>query len=197
MAKIGLRHFRYAILTEASDGTASYNGAKTPAKAISCSVSITNNEAKLYADDVIAESDTSFQSGTVQMGIDDEDQTTLAEILGHTVNQSGEMVRNANDVAPYIGLGRIVVKSVNNVRKYKGEFLAKVKMSEPSQEDNTRGESLEYGTTTIEGTIATLANGDWSKTETFDTETEAITWLEGLMAQSNATNTQGNTTTNP
>ena len=71
--KIGLNNFRYAILTEGANGTASYGGAKKPAKAISCSVNITNNSATLYADDVLAESDTSFQSGTVTMGIDDED----------------------------------------------------------------------------------------------------------------------------
>ena len=55
MAKIGLNNFRYAILTEASDGTPTYDGAKKPAKAISCSVSITNNDAKLFADDALAE----------------------------------------------------------------------------------------------------------------------------------------------
>ena len=55
MAKIGLKNFRYSVLTEASDGTPSYAGAKTPAKAVSCSVSISNNEAELYADDGLAE----------------------------------------------------------------------------------------------------------------------------------------------
>lgn len=60
MAKIGLNNFRYAFLTEAQDGTPSYGGALTPAKAISCNVSVNNNDAKLYADDSLAESDTSL-----------------------------------------------------------------------------------------------------------------------------------------
>ena len=67
MARIGLNNFRYAILSEAADGTPTYSGAKKPAKAISCSVEVSNNEAKLYADDVVAESDTSFAGGTVTM----------------------------------------------------------------------------------------------------------------------------------
>lgn len=183
MAKIGLKHFRYAELTEAADGTPSYGTVKTPGKAISCSVSINNNSASLYADDALAESDTSFQSGTATIGIDDEDQATMADFLGHSIDeQTGEMVRNANDTAPYLGYGRIVVKMVNNVRKYKVEFLNKVKFAEPSQDDNTKGESLEFATSTIEGTISTLANGDWSKTKTFATETEAINYLEGLFS---------------
>ena len=95
MAKIGLKNFLFGILTEAENGTPSYGVAQKPAKAISCSVSITNNEAKLFADDGLAESDTSFQSGTVTLGIDDEDLETMATLLGHTIT-SGEMVRNAS-----------------------------------------------------------------------------------------------------
>ena len=184
MAKIGLNNFRYSMLTEAEDGTPSYNGAKKPAKAISCSVSITNNEATLYADDALAESDTSFQNGDVTIGIDDEDTQTMADLLGHTVDETGEMIRNANDIAPYIGLGRIIVKMVGGVYKYKVEFLYKVKFAEPSQEDNTKGETLEFATSTLEGKVSQLANGDWSKTKTFDTKAEAITYLEGLMTPS-------------
>lgn len=182
MAKIGLNNFRYARLTEAQDGTPTYDGAKKPAKAISCNVDITNNEAKLYADDGLAESDTSFNSGTATIGIDDEDTVTMADMLGHTVNNDGEMIRSADDIAPYVGFGRVIVKMINNVRKYKVEFLYKVKFSEPSQSDNTKGESLEFATSELSGTVAALANGKWSVTKTFDTHAEAIAYLEGLMA---------------
>lgn len=181
MAKVGLNNFRYGILTEAEDGTPSYNGAHKPAKAVSCNVSITNNSAKLFADDGLAESDTSFQSGTVTMGLDEDNDQVMADILGHTISQDGEMIRNANDSAPYVGLGRILVKMVNGVYKYKVEFLYKVKFSEPSQENNTKGESLEFGTVSLEGLVSQLANGDWSKSETFNTQNEALTYLESLL----------------
>ena len=182
MAKIGLNNFRYSILSEAEDGTATYDGAKKPAKAISCTVDITNNEAVLYADDAVAESDTSFQTGTVTIGIDDEDQSTMATLLGHEVTADGVMIRSSEDAAPYVGLGRVIAKMVGGVYKYKVEFLYKVKFGEPSQEDNTKGETLEFGTSTLEGQIATLVTGRWSETKTFDTKSEAITFLEGLMA---------------
>ena len=184
MAKIGLNNFRYSPLTEATDGTPSYAGAVKPAKAISCSVSITSNEVKLYADDALAESDTSFQSGTVTIGIDDEDLQTMATLLGHEIDAQGEMVRNSEDVAPYVGLGRVIVKMIGGLYKYKVEFLYKVKFSEPNQDDTTKGEDMEFGTSELEGTIATLANGNWSVAKTFDTKDDAITYLEGLMASS-------------
>lgn len=186
MAKIGLDNFRFGLLTEAQDGTATYGAATKPGKAITCNVSISNNDAKLYADNVVAESDTSFQSGTVTMGIDEDDLATQATLLGHQITD-GNIVRNANDVAPYVGLGRIVTKMVNGVYKYKVEFLCKVKFGEPSQEDNTKGESVEFGTVQIEGTVSTLTNGDWSRAQTFDGKQEAVTYLESLFGTTTPT----------
>lgn len=182
MAKIGLNNFRYGILTEAEDGTASYSGAKKIGKAISCNVEIETNEAELYADDGLAESDKTFKKANVTVGIDDDDMKTMAELLGHTYSEEKGMVRNSNDQAPYVGFGRIIQKIVNGVRKFKVEFLYKVKFAEPSQENSTKGENAEFGTTEIQGTASTLANGDWSDTQEFDTKAEAITYLEGLLA---------------
>lgn len=182
MAKIGLNNFRYGILTENDDGTATYSAPKTPGKAISCNVEVENNDAILYADDGIAESDKSFNKATVTIGIDEDDQTTMAELLGHKVDEeTKEMVRNATDVAPYVGLGRVITKIVDGAYKYKVEFLSKVKFGEPSQEENTKGENTEFATVEMEGTASQLANGDWSKSATFDTKAEAITYLEGLF----------------
>ena len=183
MAKIGLNNFRYGILTEGEDGTATYSEAKKVGKAISCNVEVENNDAILYADDGIAESDKSFNKATVTIGIDEDDQTTMAELLGHKVDaETKEMVRNATDVAPYVGLGRVITKIVNGAYKYKVEFLCKVKFGEPSQEENTKGENTEFATLEMEGTASQLANGEWSKSATFETKTEAIEYLEGLFA---------------
>ena len=181
MAKIGLNNFRYGTLTEAADGTPSYDGAHTPAKAVSCNVSVDNKDAKLYADDTLAESDTSFAGGTVTMGIDEDDLVTMATLLGHTIDAQGEMTRSADDTAPYVGLGRVVTKMIGGQYKYKAEFIYKVKFSEPSQEDTTKGESVEFGTTEIEGTLAALANGKWSIAKTFDTKAEAVAYIENLL----------------
>lgn len=185
MAKIGLTNIWWGKLTEAEDGTPSYDGPKTFGKAVSCKVSVTNNDAALYADDALAESDKSFNSASVTLGVSDDDDTIFAPILGHTVNSgkagNGEMVRNANDVAPYIGLGRVITKMVNGAMKYKGEFLYKVKFTEPSQEDQTKGEKVDFKTPEIEGSAASLANGNWSAAQTFDTKDAAVTWVKDKL----------------
>lgn len=183
MAKIGLNNLWYAILTaEAQDGTPTYSEKKSFGKAISANVSISNNSASLYADDALAESDTSFQSGTISLSTDDDRDTVFAEVLGHTITKEGNVTRNVNDVAPYVGLARIIVKLVNNVKLYKVEVLFKVKFGEPSQEDNTRGESVEFGTPTIEGQVSALANGKWSEAQTFATKELALAYIDTIFS---------------
>lgn len=184
MAKIGLTNLWYSHLTEAADGTATYDGAKTLGKAVSASTSITNNDAKLYADDALAESDTSFASGTITLGTADDDDSIFADLLGHEVGENGEIVRTGTDVAPYVCVGRIATKLVNGAYKYKVEFIYKVKFAEPNAEENTKGESIEFSTPSIEGKIAALGDNKntWSKTKTFDTKSDALTYLKSLMA---------------
>lgn len=183
MAQIGLTNLWYGLLTEAEDGTPSYAGAKSFGKAVSAKVDVSTNDATLYADDALAESDNSFQSAKVTLGVADDDMTIFAEILGHKVAESGgEMVRSADDAAPWVGLGRVVTKMVGGKYVYKGEFLYKVKFSEPSQEDSTKGESVDFSTPEIEGTAVTLANGQWSAAQVFDTKTAAVEWVKGKLA---------------
>lgn len=185
MAKIGLTNLWYSPLTELEDGTAEYEGAKKLGKAVSAKTSITNNSAKLYADDALAESDTSFSNGTLTLGTDDDDETVFAELLGHTVTKEGNVIKSATDTAPYVGVGRIATKIVNGEYKYKTEFLYKVKFSEPNAEEATKGESVEFKTPEIEGTFSALADekGTWCDTKTFTTKSDALTYLKSLMAK--------------
>ena len=184
MAKIGLSNLYYAKLTEAQDGTPSYDGAKTLGKAVSANVSITNNSASLYADDVLAESDTSFQSGTITLGVDEDGDTVFADLLGHTITTGtggGVVTKSTDDVAPYVAVGRVITKMVSGVLYYKAEVLFKVKFSEPSQDNSTKGESIEFGTSEIEGNIMALANGQWSTGKTFSTKADAVSFITTLM----------------
>lgn len=183
MAKIGLNNLKWGVLLEVGD-TVTYGSMQSLGKAISANVSITNNSAVLYADDAIAETDNTFSAGTITLTVDDDGDTVFAPLLGHEIDSvSGEMIRNKNDEAPYVGVGRIINKLKNGTRLYKVEFLSKVKFAEPSQESNTHGETTEFGTQQIEGTIATLESGQWSKTKTFTTHSAALAYLASCFGQ--------------
>lgn len=183
MAKIGLNNLKFGVLSEVGE-TVTYGAMQSLGKAVSANVSITSNSAVLYADDAIAETDNTFSAGTITLTVDDDGDTVFAPLLGHEIDsESGVMIRNKNDVAPYVGVGRIINKIKNGARLFKVEFLSKVKFSEPSQESNTHGETTEFGTPQIEGTIATLESGEWSKTKTFTTHSAALAFLASCFGQ--------------
>ena len=189
MAKIGLNNLKFGVLSEVGE-TVTYGAMQSLGKAVSANVSITSNSAVLYADDAIAETDNTFSAGTITLTVDDDGDTVFAPLLGHEINsESGVMIRNKNDVAPYVGVGRIINKMKNGARLFKVEFLSKVKFSEPSQESNTHGETTEFGTPQIEGTIATLESGEWSKTKTFTTHSAALAFLANCFGQTIAADT--------
>lgn len=168
MAKIGLRYPVYKSATKQG----------VIAKAIQADISISVNDVKLYADDVIAESDRSFQNGTITLGIDDLSDEIQAEFLGHTVEVSGEITANTDDISPYVGVGFYGVKMVNNVKAYRAIWLPKVQFGEPSDTNTTKGDTLAFSTPSLEGTIFPDESGDWKNEQTFTTEVEAKTYLE-------------------
>ena len=182
MAKIGLNNFRYSVATIGTNGVVTYAGAQTPAKAISFSFEPTKSDATLYADDGVAERDSRVTGGTCTMGIDRLDTTTASTLLGHTVDAGGEIVSNQDDVAPYVGVGRVARLMVGGEQKFRATFLALCKFSEPSEEENTMGESVEFGTYELEGSVIMPQSGAWRKEKTFDTQAAAVSYLEGLMA---------------
>lgn len=183
MAKIGLNNLKWGVLSEVGE-TITYGAMQSLGKAVSCNVSIKNNSAVLYADDTIAETDNTFSNGTITLTVDDDGDTVFAPLLGHEIDSvSGVMIRNKNDVPPYVGVGRIINKIKNGTRLFKVEFLSKVKFGEPSQESNTHGETTEFGTQQIEGTIAALDSGEWSKTKTFTSHSDALSYLASCFGQ--------------
>ncbi len=180
MARIGLKNFRYSLL----DNNEEVIEPKSLGKAIDCKVSLELNSAELYADDALAESDYTFNKGTVTITVDDDDDTVLAPLLGHNISEKGEIVRKDTDVAPYIAFGRILTKVVNGTYKYKVEFLSKVKFKDTMPDEATKGESVEFTTVSIEGSVMRKSNGEWSKSKTFTTYAEASEYLDSLLTAS-------------
>ena len=181
MARIGLQGVRYATIS--SEGTAStaatYGTPATVGKAVGAKLAYELNSAELYADNALAESDYTFNKGTITITVADDDDATLAALLGRSIGTDpAEVVRKNTDTAPYVGVSRIITKLVGGTYKYKAEFLSKVKFKEPAPEEKTKGESVEFGTTDLEGGIAVLPNAEWSKSATFATLAEAESYLD-------------------
>lgn len=184
MAKIGLRYPVYSPATE-TDSAITYGTGAVLARAISANISIENNEVKLYADDVIAESDNSFASGTVTIGIDDLYDAAKVALLDYVQGDTVDAATGAKELSvgtaspAYVGFGFYGKVIRHKIPYWRAIWLKKVQFVEPSDELATKGESVEFGTPELEGTIMMAADGKWKEEGTFSTEAGAKAWLEG------------------
>lgn len=168
MANIGLKYPVYK------------SGAKKGeiAKAIQADIKIDTNDVKLYANDAVTESDKSFKSGTLTLGIDDLPDEIQAEFLGHKLDTNGEIIASGNDISPYVQVGFYAKKRKNNKDYFRAIWLHKVQFGEPEDTNKTKGESVEFATTTLEGNILLDENNYWKSEQTFETEAEAKEYLD-------------------
>ncbi len=194
MAQIGLRRFRYAPLNADEE---TYGKVDTLAGAIESKVSPTINEAKLYADDVLKEKITEFAEATLTMGVDNDDDSIFSPLLGektetYKINSGTEgegkdvtvYKSNSDDIPVYFGFGQVVPKMLNGTRMYKVEWFPKVQFKPYHNDAKTKGDSLEFTTPSIEGTIFVNKEKDWRKRATFDNEKDANDFLDSLFVQS-------------
>lgn len=189
MARIGFKKAKYNKIV--GDKYATLTDGKVPVfeKVIDEKFSGEYNTAELYANDGLAETDYSFKKGTLSLTVADDDDKFIAELMGNAIaTEGGEVTSNIEDTAPEFAYGHIVPKMVGGERKYKVEFFPRVKFTKVTTDNKTRGESVEFGTTAIEGTVMPLETainglkvGDWEKHQTFATLTEAETYLDKLL----------------
>lgn len=189
MARIGFKLAKYNKIV--NNAYAPLTSSKVPLfeKVIDEKFAPEYNNAELYANDSIAESDYSFKKGTLSLTVADDNDALCAEIFGNSVvKEGGEVTSNIEDSIPEFGYGHIIPKIVDGVRKYKVEFFPRVKFTKITSDNKTRGESLEFSTTALEAIVYPLDTelnglkiGDWEKHQTFATLAEAETYLDGLL----------------
>ncbi len=187
-ASIGLRTFRYAPMNEDEE---TYGEVGTLAGAIECKVSLNIANAKLRSDDVTKENIDEFIDGTITMGVDDDEDAIFSPLLGEKTEEyqyaEGKKVTvyksNSEDSAKYLGFGQIVPKIQNRERVYKVEWFPKIQFKPYVTDKKTKGDSLEFTTPSIEGTVFVNKDNDWRKRATFDNEKDANAFLDSLFVQ--------------
>lgn len=189
MARVGYKKAKYNFIDEDAKKYVAPEGGKVPCleKVIDEKFSPEYNSAELYADDSLAETDYSFKKGGLAITVAHDEDERDAELMGNTINED-EVVQNVADTAPEVGYGHIVTKLIGGVKKYKVEFFPRVKFTKITTDAKTRGESVEFGTTAIEGTVYPLdaefngmTAGTWEKHKTFATEAEAEAYLDACL----------------
>lgn len=175
---------------------ASYTNGFVCGSAIEYGVEVeTSDNNPLYGDDRIIENDYgTFNTGTLTLNTSDLTQVDSKRLLGLKEVQvsvgSGtvtELVTDDDAKSTPKGFGIIETHQINDVDKYRAVILCKVTMSIPAEAATTKGESIEWQTKEIEGTISrsdeNTANykHPWKREAWFDTHDDAMEYLRTVL----------------
>jgi phi13 family phage major tail protein len=188
MAFIGLRNPVFApIASEPEEAAIVYGPGVKLCDAIGANVSFKRGDSPLYSSDVIVESDNGITGGTVSFStsdLPDEQQETMLGLSEEGTAPNAYYEETAASAKPG-GFGYVRVKKKNGVVKYVGYWIHKVLFSLTADEAKTKGESIEWQTPTIDGTIMGVYIDNsgvarFRRHKEFTTWAEAKAWVYGL-----------------
>lgn len=189
MANIGLRNAKYNEIDYTTKKYKTLSDSLVPVlgKLIDAKFSENRSDVSLFADDTLEEYNNTFTYGTINLTVSDVDDETYARVKGCTINES-EVSESEDDISPELGYGHIITKMINGVRKYKVEFLPRVRITKINSDAKTKGENVEFNTVSVEGKVMALKEningieaGKWRKIKTFNNLDDAKEYLDGLL----------------
>ena len=195
MAIIGVSK-PYVAKYSNTNTTVSYTSGQILDKMTEIDISINSAEDNnFYADNSIAESDSSFSGGSVTVNTADlgPEATALvlgitpvpiADISGVTDEDVNELIFDDDQRSPYLGFGCIIKKRVNNVDKWRAIILTKIMLAVPNDAATTQGETIEWQTPQLTGTIMRddSAKHAWKREATFTTEAQAEAYIKSRLS---------------
>lgn len=181
MASIGLKYVAWApVATEPATAVPTFGVGMVVGKAVSANLQITNAEAELYADDMLAEYVSEFTSASLTMEVDNIALDKQAKLYGATFDGT-ELAVSGNDNAPYGGVGGYQVLMVGGVKKYRAYFFPKAKATVPDWSASTKGASVSFGTQPLNLKIAAPNFGPWYYLAEFTTEAAAKAYVDDKL----------------
>lgn len=195
MAIIGVSK-PYVAKYSNTDTTVSYTSGQILDKMTEIDISINSAEDNnFYADNSIAESDSSFSGGSVTINTADlgPEATALvlgitpvpiADISGVTDEDVNELIFDDDQRSPYLGFGCIIKKRVNNVDQWRAIILTKIMFAVPNDAATTQGETIEWQTPQLTGNIMRddSAKHAWKREATFTTEVQAEAYIKARLS---------------
>ena len=194
MARVGLSYPRYAKYKN-TGGTVTYEGGGSLGKAISMSIDLDDADSDvLYADNSPAESVSTFAGGTVHIGTDDLYDDAAVDVLGWekrsitTPEATEEIIRKAETVTPYIGTGGIIKHIRSGATAWTAMILTKTQFADPGLDVKTQGETIEWQTPELKGTILRddTPEAVWCRHATFTTEAYAKAYIDSILTPADA-----------
>lgn len=185
--RIGCDNLVYAIMTEEDTVSTepTYDAVVSAPGVMSININPNGSVETLFGDDGPMETATTL--GKIEVEIQKNALTTKnkADLLGHNVDSNGVLVSGDSDVPPWCAVGFRTLKSNG---KYRYVWLLKGKFTEPEDNNETKGDSINFQTDTIKGqfaklnksyTVGTKTVRPW-KNEADDEDTEVAAGLKDV-----------------
>ena len=190
MAITGLKGVRGAELV--SGGT--YQNPFHIGDAMQANLSITMAEGSLYANNRRKEHKAKFDSGSIELGVDDLIDTVQAKLYGHTTESvtlgTGSQaqaltvnVSKGSDRPISVGIGFYQTVTRDDVDLFRVIVLAKVQFAEPEDNAQTADNNITMNGRTTTGTILTRDDDIWKYDVTVETEAQAEAVLDHYLGE--------------
>lgn len=155
--RIGCDNLVYAIMTTEDTATSApaYGELKPAPGVMHININPNASQETLFADDGPMETATTL--GKIEVEIQKNELTTenRADLLGHTIDANGGIVYSDSDIPPYVAIGFRTLKSNG---KYRYSWLYKGKFTDPEEQNETKGDGINFQADTINGQFARLNN---------------------------------------
>lgn len=161
---IGVSHLTFAeLLTDPAAGTgvATYKAPTRIPGAITANVNPNASSETLFADDGPYETAATIGQIELEINVADLPLELQAKLFGHTLTEDGILIRKATDIPPWVAVG---FKSLKSNGAYRYTWLAKGKFSLPEQNNETKGDSIQFNTPTATGTfVKRECDDEWER----------------------------------
>ena len=185
---IGVRDLTWAKVTSGGEGSAMVysGGAQETDLMVRADQSEERSDVRFHADDHMIDRDNSVTGASISLELAKLPAAALTDLVGYVEGSGTTPDLTMTDAeAPYVGIGFVYVDRYKGTRTFIPYWYYKVQFSMGSRSFNTKGDSLEFQTESLEGQamgVRLAADGVDSyyvrpKTP-LTTEADAIAWLK-------------------
>lgn len=178
MSKVGIQCVKYSKLEKGK-----YSGAKDISTLVTFNGTPNKVEVEDYGDNKAVESVKMVNKIELSMELNDLAGDVYADLCGHTYDTDTKKITiKTTDNSPYVGLGAIGNSTRSGKDVFVLKFYTKMQFSEPTDENSTETETIEFKHVTLEGTGYPDDSNTLKLEQEFDTLEEAKTALDKLLA---------------
>lgn len=178
MSKVGIQCVKYSKLENGK-----YSGAKDISTLVTFNGTPNKVEVEDYGDNKAVESVKMVNKIELSMELNDIAGDVYADLCGHTYDTDTKKITiKTTDNSPYVGLGAIGNSTRSGKDVFVLKFYTKMQFSEPTDENSTETETIEFKHVTLEGTGYPDDSNTLKLEQEFDTLEEAKTALDKLLA---------------